>query len=134
MGPRGDRRDGDKNLYRDNLTAEVIDGLASAAGEVNKQLLAGDMGLAHRRLQPARPTRVETAEPGIAEPVGCPASVLLPQRRQGHIGRGAARDAPRTSRASGADPRRREQSASSCTFSRSSANGQLKPAARARLR
>ena len=44
------------------------------------------MGLAHRRLQPARPTAVQIAEPGIAEPVGRAGPVLLPQQRQGHIG------------------------------------------------
>src|SRR5438874_5516809 len=79
-------QDGDKNLYRDDLTGEAIDDLAGTAGEVDKQLLAGDMGLAHRRLQPARPTPVKVAEPGISEPVGRPGPVLLPQQRQGHIG------------------------------------------------
>ena len=44
------------------------------------------MGLAHRRLQPARPTLVKVAEPGIAEPVGRAGPVLLPQQRQGYIG------------------------------------------------
>ena len=44
------------------------------------------MGLAHRRLQPTRPTPVKVAEPGIAEPVGRAGPVLLPQQRQGHIG------------------------------------------------
>src|SRR3984893_8600422 len=73
-------QDGDEDLYRDDLAGEAIDDLAGAAGEVDKQLLAGDMGLAHRRLQPARPTLVKVAEPGIAEPVGRAGSVLLPQR------------------------------------------------------
>jgi hypothetical protein len=77
---------GDKNLYRYDLTGEAIDDLAGAAGEVDKQLLAGEMGLAHCRLQPARPTPVKVAEPGIAEPVGRTSPVLLPQQRQGHIG------------------------------------------------
>src|ERR1700720_2096323 len=75
-----------QNLYRYDLTGEAIDDLAGAAGEVDKQLLAGDMGLAHRRLQPGRPTLVKVAEPGIAEPVGRAGSVLLPQQRQGYIG------------------------------------------------
>jgi hypothetical protein len=70
----------------DDLTGEAIDDLAGAAGEVDKQLLAGDMGLAHRRLQPARPTSVKIAKPGIAEPVGRAGPVLLPQQRQGNIG------------------------------------------------
>src|SRR6266446_4916273 len=84
-------QDSDKNLYRYDLTGEAIDDLASAAGEVDKQLLAGDMGLAHRRLQPARPTLVKVAEPGIAEPVGRAGSVLLPQQRQGYIGARSSR-------------------------------------------
>jgi hypothetical protein len=79
-------QDGDKNLHRDDLTGEAIDDLAGAAGEVDKQLLAGDMGLAHGRLQPARPTPVKIAKPGIPEPVGRTGPVLLPQQRQGHIG------------------------------------------------
>src|SRR5207302_5221374 len=63
-------QDSDKNLYRYDLTREAIDDLAGAAREVDKQLLAGDMGLAHGRLPPARPTPVNVAEPGIPEPVG----------------------------------------------------------------
>src|ERR1700738_2011091 len=39
-------QDSDKNLYRDDLTSEAIDHLGGAAGEVDKQLLAGDLGLA----------------------------------------------------------------------------------------
>jgi hypothetical protein len=86
VGEARGAQDGDKNLDRDDLTRQAIDDLAGAAGEVDKQLLAGDMGLAHRRLQPARPSPVEIAEPGIAEPVGRAGPVLLPQQCQGHIG------------------------------------------------
>jgi hypothetical protein len=45
------------------MRSEAIDDLAGAAGEIDKQLLASDMGLAHRRLQPARPTPVKVAKP-----------------------------------------------------------------------
>jgi hypothetical protein len=62
------------------------DDLAGAAGEIDEQLLAGDMRLAHRRLQPARPSPVQVAVPGIAEPVGRAGPILLPQQRQAHIG------------------------------------------------
>ena len=79
-------QDGDEDLYRDDLAGETIDDLAGAAGEVDKQLLAGDMGLAHRRLQPTCPAPVQIAKPGIAEPVGRAGAVLLPQQRQRHIG------------------------------------------------
>ena len=71
-------QDSDKNLYRDDLAGEAIDDLAGAAGEIDKQLLASDMGQAHGRLQPARPTPVKVAKPGIPEPVGCAGAVLLP--------------------------------------------------------
>src|ERR1700757_212919 len=63
-------QDGDRNLHRYDLTGEPIDDLAGAAGKVDKQLLAGDMGLAHRRLQPTCPAPVKGAETGKAEPVG----------------------------------------------------------------
>ena len=57
-------QDGDKNLYRYDLTGEAIDDLADAASKVDKQLLAGDMGLAHRRLQPTS----DTLSAGISFP------------------------------------------------------------------
>ena len=37
-------QDSDKNLYQDDLAGEAIDDLAGAAGEIDKQLLASDMG------------------------------------------------------------------------------------------
>jgi len=54
-------QDGDKDLHRDDLAGAAIDELAGAAGEIDEQLLAGDMRLAHRRLQPARPSPVQVA-------------------------------------------------------------------------
>ena len=74
-------QDGDKDLHRDHLAGATIDDLAGAAGEIDEQLLAGDMRLAHRRLQPARPSPVQVAVPGIAEPVGRAGPILLPQQR-----------------------------------------------------
>jgi len=46
---------GDEYLDRDDLAGAGVDHLGGATGEIDKQLLAGDMDLAHRRLQPARP-------------------------------------------------------------------------------
>ena len=74
-------QDGDKDLHWDDLAGAAIDDLAGAAGEIDEQLLAGDMRLAHRRLQPARPSPVQVAVPGIAEPVGRAGPILLPQQR-----------------------------------------------------
>ena len=79
-------QDGDEDLHRDDLAGAAVDDLTGAAGKVDKQLLAGDMALAHRRLQPACPDPVQIAEPGIAEAVGRAGPVLLPQQRQRHIG------------------------------------------------
>jgi hypothetical protein len=65
-----------------------------------------DMRLAHRRLQPARPSPVQVAVPRIGEPVGVrrpdTPSTAAPRSHRDD----AARDAPRPSRASDADPRR----------------------------
>jgi hypothetical protein len=44
VGEAGRAQDADKNLNRDDLTRQAIDDLASAAGEVDKQLLAGNSG------------------------------------------------------------------------------------------
>ena len=82
-----------------------VDHLGGAAGEIDEQLLAGDMDLAHRRLQPAGPGPVEIAEPGIAEPVGARRRGTPPTAAPASRRDGAARDAPRPNRASGADRR-----------------------------
>jgi hypothetical protein len=63
-GEAGGAEHGDKNLYRDSLAGTGIDHLAGAAGEIDKQFLAGDMDLAHCRLQPAGPGSIQIAEPG----------------------------------------------------------------------
>jgi hypothetical protein len=73
VGEIGRAQDGDENLHRDDLAGETIDDLAGAAGEVDKQLLPGDMGLAHRRLQPARPTRYRSQNQEYPNPSGAPA-------------------------------------------------------------
>jgi hypothetical protein len=86
VGEARGAQDGDKNLHRDDLAGATVDDFGGAAGEVDKQLLAGDVGLAHRRFQPARPAPIQVAKPGVAEPVGRAGPVLLPQQRQGHIG------------------------------------------------
>ena len=86
IGQAGGAEHGDKNLYRDSLAGAGIDHRAGAAGEIDKQFLAGDMDLAHCRLQPAGPGSIQIAEPGIAEPIGGAGAVLFPQQRQRHVG------------------------------------------------
>jgi len=54
--------------------------------EGSEHPLAGEVDLAHRRLQPPGPGPVQITEPGIAEPVGGAGAVLLPQQRQRHVG------------------------------------------------
>ena len=86
VGEAGGAEHGDKDLHRHDLAGIGVDHLAGAAGEIDEQLLAGDMDLAHRRLQPPGPGPVEIAEPGIAEAVGGAGAVFLPQQRQRHVG------------------------------------------------
>jgi hypothetical protein len=86
IGEAGSAKHGDKNLHRDDLAGPGVDHLAGAAGEIDEQLLAGDMNLAHRRLQPAGPGPVEIAKPGIADAFGGTGSVFFPQQRQRHVG------------------------------------------------
>ena len=76
---------GDKDLHRHDLAGSGVDHLGGAAGEIDEHPLAGEVDLAHRRLQPPGPGPVEIAEPGIAEPVSGAGAVLLPQQRQRHV-------------------------------------------------
>ena len=103
VGEAGGAQHGDEDLHRDDLAGIGVDHLAGAAGEIDEQLLAGDMDLAHRRLQPPGPGPVEIAEPGIAEPVGARRRGTPPTAAPASRRDGAARDAPRPNRASGAD-------------------------------
>jgi hypothetical protein len=61
--------------------------LHGVPGEVDEHPLARRMHLAQRRLQPASPSTVEVAEPGIAKtvPGARPAAVFFPQERQCHV-------------------------------------------------
>ena len=86
VGEAGGAEHGDEDLHRDDLAGIGVNHLAGAAGEIDEHPLAGNVDLAHRRLQPAGPGPVEIAEPRIAEAVGAAGAVLLPQQRQRHIG------------------------------------------------
>src|SRR5713101_4151122 len=61
LGVRKARRaqGGDEYLDRDDLAGTGVDYLGGAPGEIDEELLAGDMDLAHRRLQSAGPAPVQ---------------------------------------------------------------------------
>ena len=83
IGVIGGAEDGDEDLRLADLTAGQLGDLDGLAGEVDEHLLAGDMGLAHGRRQPARPGAVAFAEPAVAVALGLPSAVLLPQQGEG---------------------------------------------------
>src|SRR5712692_1925462 len=62
LGVRKARRaqGGDEYLDRDDLAGTGVDYLGGAPGEIDEELLAGDMDLAHRRLQSAGPAPVQS--------------------------------------------------------------------------
>src|SRR4051812_18148217 len=79
-----DNRDEDGGAaHRAGRPGDDVDG---AAGKVDEQLVASDMGLAHRRLQPTRPFPIKVAEPTVAVALGSLGSILFPEQRQGDIG------------------------------------------------
>ena len=56
-------------------------------GEVDEELLAGAMHLAHRRLQRPPPLAIPLAELAVGVAAsGCAAAILLPQQRERHAG------------------------------------------------
>ena len=86
IGVAGGAQGGDEDLGRANLAGEAVDHVRPGAGVIDEQLVAGDMGLAHGRGEPAAPIPVEIAEPAVAVTVAMNGAVLLPQERQGHAG------------------------------------------------
>jgi hypothetical protein len=79
VGETGCPEHGDEDLHRHDLAGVGVDHIAGATGKIDEQLLAGEVDLAHRRLEPSGPGPVEVAEPGIAEPVGRGSAVFFPQ-------------------------------------------------------
>ena len=86
IGVAGGAQGGDEDLGRANLAGEAVDHVRPGAGVIDEQLVAGDMGLAHGRGEPAAPIPVEIAEPAVAVTVAMNGAVFLPQERQGHAG------------------------------------------------
>ena len=76
---------GDEDLRRPRLAGRRVDHRQRLPGEVDEQLVAGDVGLAHRqRHPPRRPAKV--AEAAVAVALGVLGPVLLPQQQQRHPG------------------------------------------------
>ena len=86
VGVIGGAEHGDEDLGGADLPCRPVDHLHGAARIIDEQLLAGDMDLPQRRLQPANPVLVEVAEPGIAEPVRLARLVLLPEQGERDVG------------------------------------------------
>ncbi len=86
IGQTGRAQHGDKDLCCPDLTGRRIDHRQGLPGEVDEQLVASDMGLAHGQRHPAAPRGVEVAEPAVAITLRLPDPILLPQQQQGHPG------------------------------------------------
>jgi len=67
-----------------HLSGRGIDDVNRRAGVIDEQLLAGHMGLPHRRRQPAFPGPIEFAEPATAVTVGMRGAIFLPDQLQRH--------------------------------------------------
>jgi hypothetical protein len=63
-----------------------IDDLDGLPGVVDKQLLAGAVGLAHHQIELAGPVTVVVAEPAVGEALRVGDAVLFPQQHQRHAG------------------------------------------------
>lgn len=72
-----------------DLSGRPVDHLHGVTGEVDEDLLARGVNLAHRRLQATDPFAVKVAEPRIAELVlaSRPSTVFFPEQRQPMFGR-----------------------------------------------
>ena len=74
----------DEDVRRADLAAQRVDDRHRVPGEVDEQLLAGDMGLAHGRGDRPPPCAVERTEPAVAVAVRMLGPVFLPQQQQRH--------------------------------------------------
>ncbi len=75
---------GDEHMRPPFLAGRPVEHRHGVAGVVDEQLLAGDMGLAHRRADAAPPRDVEVAEPAVAVAVRMLGAVFLPEQQQRH--------------------------------------------------
>jgi hypothetical protein len=75
---------GDEDVRLAHLAGGGVDHRHGVAGEVDEQLLAGDVRLAHGGGDASAPGDVEAAEPAVAVAVRMLGPVLLPEQHQGH--------------------------------------------------
>ena len=74
---------GHEDLGLSDLAGDGVDDAHGAAGEVDEQLLAGDVNLAHRALLAQSELAVLDAEAGVLVGQGVAGGVLLPKQHQG---------------------------------------------------
>jgi len=77
----GRAQGGHEQLHGPRLPGDGVKDVEGVAGEVDKNLLARDMGLAHGRAGACLPGLVLLAKPGIAEAAGVSGTILLPKKR-----------------------------------------------------
>ena len=86
VGQAGGAEHGDEDLRRPHLAGRRVDHRQRLPGEVDEQLVAGEVGLAHGQRHAAAPGGVEVAEPAVAVALGVLGPVFLPQQQQRHPG------------------------------------------------
>ena len=86
VGVVGGAHHRDEDLRRPDLAGAGVDQIDGLAGVIDEHALAGGMGLAHRRRQPALPGAVQLAPAAVAIAVRLALPVLLPQQHQRDAG------------------------------------------------
>jgi hypothetical protein len=95
IGQAGGAEHGHENLGCPHLAGRRVDHRQGLPGEIDEQLVAGQVGLAHGQRHPAAPGGVEVAEPAVAIALGLFGPVFLPKQQQGHSGSTKLRMDPR---------------------------------------
>ncbi len=109
----GRAEDGDKDVRLADLAAQRIEDRYRVAGEVDEQLLPGNVGLPHGGTDRPPPRAVERAEAAVAVAVRMFGPVFLPQQQERHARAAQLGVQPRPvrqrRRPAGVTARRREQ-------------------------
>ena len=86
VGVVGGAHHRDEDLRRPDFAGAGVDQVNGLAGVIDKHPLAGGMGLAHRRRQPAFPGAVQFAPAAVGIAVRLALPVFLPQQHQRDAG------------------------------------------------